>query len=170
MKAGYNMAKKVDNFETISTSIKMKDVYFSFNGRITRKTFWIEMFSLLFIIIMINILDVFCLVFIRDNNIKIDKLSVFIDCSIFLLQIIYAYVLLAISIKRCHDIGRSAWCVININILSVIIYGIASSNVFSHTVNMILNLIVCLLAICLFMYLGVVKGSDGINAYGKKPI
>lgn len=73
--------------------------FFSFNGRIHNSEYFISLFIFLFEVIMMqNMFSGF------NANISSIKLIIY-----GLINIVFLWLLIAQSAKRCHDLGKSGW-------------------------------------------------------------
>lgn len=77
---------------------------FSFNGRSSRSTFWL---CFIFITPLLQILN-----FSMDITTKYDNESVVLGLILLLLLFSFLWIQLAVSSRRCHDLGLSAWFVL----------------------------------------------------------
>ncbi len=103
-----------------------KFLYLDFNGRINRKPFWIGMVILFLANLIISAI-----------------------LGGFLLQLVFwiviAYPSIAVSAKRCHDRGKSAWwCLLFLIPLVGVVWAIID--------------------------LGILEGDSGDNRYGSSPL
>ena len=118
-------------------TLSISQLLFSFQGRITRATYWLKYFlPYIGIYVLTIILDVVLGSF--DNKSGIGVMS-----GIF--SLIALYPSLAVSVKRCHDRNRSGWF-------------------------LLIGLIPIIGAIWLFIELGCLRGTEGINKYGRDPL
>lgn len=115
-------------------------VWFSFQGRIGRSTYWLFYFlPMLVLVIVANILDpVLGTLHMTDSGIPIGIIG-----SVFGLFSIWP--LLAAGAKRCHDRDRSGWFQL---IYLIPIFG----------------------GLFMFIYLGFLKGTNGANRFGPDPL
>jgi uncharacterized membrane protein YhaH (DUF805 family) len=79
----------------------ISQLLFSFQGRITRSTYWLK--YILPVVVICIILNICSLILIKDGT----NTGIITLFSLLMLAIIYPS--LAISAKRCHDRGRSGW-------------------------------------------------------------
>ncbi len=115
-------------------------VWFSFQGRIGRSTYWLFYFLPMFVLMIVaNVLDpVLGTVHMTQSGVPIGIIG-----SVFGLFSIWP--LLAAGAKRCHDRGRSGWFQL---IYLIPLFG----------------------GLFMFIYLGFLKGTDGPNRFGPDPL
>lgn len=104
--------------------------FFSFNGRIGRATYWGASLILLSI-------EMFCIAIL--SNLPDQNLSFFL---LFVLAVFVIWSLLALTVKRWHDLNKSAWW--------------------------LLTMLIPLWSFISALELAFIKGDDGSNTYGNK--
>lgn len=161
----------------------MKDLFFKFDGRISRKTFW---FGTL-IIFAVAFITSLVLVFVIMASLGLDEVerldregSPFMNLVIFLL---FAVPSAALLTKRYHDRGGSAQLVIlyfGLVILSLIasslgIVGVTPEGEVTSTwglalFGLILPIGGMILGLYFLVVCGFLKGIEGPNQYGPDPL
>jgi uncharacterized membrane protein YhaH (DUF805 family) len=112
--------------------MSLNKILFSFNGRIGRKTFWLFVVPVVLVSLAVNYLSLWLL-----------KNEFFWPASILLIAwlVSLCWVMLAIQVKRWHDLDRSGWMVL-------------------------INAIPYLGILAALGFLGFFKGSVGNNRFG----
>ena len=167
-----------------------KWLFFSFEGRIPRKLFWMGMivmivFSVLVAFAVSSIMGVnlFALALMGD---KIDAMSAlssrmgWVSLVVYLIMCWPAY---ALCVKRCHDRGTSGIVVvlsIGLGILNNLLQAfglnydvVEIGNVEALTPNaasIALGTVIGLVSLYLLVVLGFLKGNKGDNKYGPDPL
>jgi uncharacterized membrane protein YhaH (DUF805 family) len=115
-------------------------VWFSFQGRINRSTYWLFYFiPSLVLIVVSSILDpVLGTIHMTQSGFPIGLIN-----SAVSLVLIWPW--LAVGAKRCHDRDRSGWFQL---IYLIPLFG----------------------ALFMFIYIGFLKGTDGPNRFGPDPL
>ncbi len=115
-------------------------VWFSFQGRIGRSTYWLFYFLPVFVLMIVaNVLDpVLGTIHVTESGIPLGIIG-----SLFGLFSLWP--LFAAGAKRCHDRGRSGWF-------------------------QLIYLIPFFGGLFMFIYLGFLKGTDGPNRFGPDPL
>lgn len=107
----------------------------SFQGRAKRKEYWLVTLGITLLMFPVMIVQV-----IAEENPEFALLGV---CLYVVCWIPVAYVSVALSVRRLHDLGRNGWLVL-LNFLPI------------------LNVVLCI-------YLGFFKGQEQDNPYGPNP-
>ena len=94
------------NLNKGAVEMSLADIYFSFNGRINRQTYWLK-FNL-------PVFTFFILVGVASAFMNFDIDSVVLVC-----QLLMIWPSLAVSVKRWHDRNKSGWYVC-INFIPII--------------------------------------------------
>ena len=110
----------------------LKQLYFSFDGRISRSTFWLKYLLPLLVITIIA--------FIITNPTSEDDMNAMIG----FLTLLTIYPTIVMSVKRAHDRDRPWWFIL-INLIPLL--------------NIWISIELCFL-----------KGTTGINRYGRDPL
>jgi uncharacterized membrane protein YhaH (DUF805 family) len=131
----------------------------SFNGRISRKPFWIA-----FGIVGIANLLVYYLAEAIDG----DRLSAIFDLA-------FTYPQFAIAAKRGHDRNLPPWLVGVVFALSVVldllvVLDLAGSKDEPNAVAVVLSVSMLVLGLALLIELGFRRGTPGLNRYGPDPL
>ena len=109
----YNYQNTNDNLQSQDSSrqnsMTFSDLYFSFNGRISRSTYWLKYLLPYILLMMIFIL-------IEISNHKSPNDIRFHSLVLYLIIFIPS---LSMNVKRCHDRNKSGWFLF-INVLPVI--------------------------------------------------
>ncbi len=163
----------------------MKNLFFSFEGRLRRLPWWIAQIVLfvLYMLLLLALSPLFGLSFdIWWNEEPLPPRSALIDVIIFLLLLRPA---LAVDIKRIHDIGRSAWLLFPVYLGSLAITAMDSSGFdaldglsslsagkggFSILLPTSIYFLIVIYSVILFLYLGLVRGTRSENKYGPDPL
>ena len=93
----------VSNSSTDTTTMSRKDILFSFQGRIPRKTYWLSILGLM----LISILAM--LVLSGVGSMISQNAAIYLP---FLIYIPLIWSSLAIQVKRWHDRNKSGWWVL----------------------------------------------------------
>ena len=93
----------VANISTDTTTMSRKDILFSFQGRIPRKTYWLSILGLM----LISILAM--LVLSGVGSMISQNAAIYLP---FLIYIPLIWSSLAIQVKRWHDRNKSGWWVL----------------------------------------------------------
>jgi uncharacterized membrane protein YhaH (DUF805 family) len=131
----------------------------SFEGRISRKTFWIAM-------IVVSIAEIFGHIF--AEAIQGDRLSAIVDLA-------FTYPEFAIALKRAHDRNMSLWLLIAffgagavLDLLTVL--ELTGSEEEPSAMSLAIALPFTVLGLALLIELGFRRGTPGPNQYGPDPL
>lgn len=151
----------------------LRYLYTSFEGRISRKPFWIA--SLLLVIAAI----VGSLVLVTPISVMSATLGALVGL---ILSLVLLYPAVALGVKRLHDRGKSGRLMAVFVAPGLIVQAgdllgitgryqlIAGQSIYMpNTLGWLLNLIVFVVGIWAFVTLGFLKGTSGRNAYGPDP-
>ncbi len=140
----------------------MKQLLFSFRGRLNRKRYWMTVIVTMAVIILLLLL---ALVMMREQRFEFAALTVVI---LLLLYIPLIWVGLAIGAKRLHDRDKSAWWLLVFYVLP----GILSSlgNQMDDLGFLILHVVSFAITVWAFVELGCLRGTLGPNQYGPDPL
>ena len=83
------------------------EILFSFEGRIRRGTWWLYGIGVNFVLIMIMLVIQFICLSAFDGD--QDKAAPILMLLLLPLQIVGAWISLALNAKRWHDVGKSGW-------------------------------------------------------------
>ena len=142
--------------------MSMKQLLFSFRGRLNRKRYWMTVIVTMAVIILLLLL---ALVMMREQRFEFAALTVVI---LLLLYIPLIWIGLAIGAKRLHDRDRSAWWLLVFYVLP----GILSSlgNQMDDLGFLILHVVSFAITVWAFVELGCLRGTLGANQYGPDPL
>jgi uncharacterized membrane protein YhaH (DUF805 family) len=130
---------------------------FSFEGRITRATYW------LFVLISLIAMAVaFALLFALGFSV-----AGFIVAGIIYLVLLYCG--LAVGAKRLHDRNKSGWWLLVFYLLPNVLSGIGAASQ-SPGLNAITGLVSFGILIWAIIELGCLRGTIGPNQYGPDPL
>ena len=115
----------------------LKQVLFSFNGRINRSTYWGYTLALAFLLIIALI----CVGFFFDAILDVGDSDLLVGIFVVPAVILVYYISLAIHAKRFHDTNRSGW-------------------------NYLWSFIPIFGGFYILVVCGCLKGTDGENNYG----
>ena len=140
----------------------MKQLLFSFRGRLNRKRYWMTVIVTMAVIILLLLL---ALVMMREQRFEFAALTVVI---LLLLYIPLIWIGLAIGAKRLHDRDKSAWWLLVFYVLP----GILSSlgNQMDDLGLLILHVVSFAITVWAFVELGCLRGTLGPNQYGPDPL
>ena len=123
-------------------------ILFSFHGRIPRSTFWAATLGTFF---SYGILAAILALTLSEHRIGgIGGPEVLI-----ILVITMCWIGFAIQVKRWHDMGYSGWMIL-LSIVATLIYNVTAFG--------------GILTACIFLWLGLAKGTVGANKYGPDPL
>jgi len=142
--------------------MSMKQLLFSFRGRLNRKRYWMTVIVTMAVIILLLLL---ALVMMREQRFEFAALTVVI---LLLLYIPLIWIGLAIGAKRLHDRDKSAWWLLVFYVLP----GILSSlgNQMDDLGFLILHVVSFAITVWAFVELGCLRGALGPNQYGPDPL
>ncbi|TMJ42644.1 MAG: DUF805 domain-containing protein [Alphaproteobacteria bacterium] len=142
--------------------MSMKQLLFSFRGRLNRKRYWMTVIVTMAVIILLLLL---ALVMMREQRFEFAALTVVI---LLLLYIPLIWIGLAIGAKRLHDRDKSAWWLLVFYVLP----GILSSlgNQMDDLGFLILHVVSFAITVWAFVELGCLRGTLGPNQYGPDPL
>jgi uncharacterized membrane protein YhaH (DUF805 family) len=131
---------RIESPAGIATPLTWKQILFSFQGRIPRRTYWIVALIQIPIGIVYGIIAGLVVGFLRGPEINREQMRLLLIP----LYVFSVWVGLAVSVKRCHDRDKSGWFVL-------------------------IGLIPFIGAIWLLIELGFLRGTLGPNEYGDDP-
>ena len=142
--------------------MSMKQLLFSFRGRLNRKRYWMTVIVTMAVIILLLLL---ALVMMREQRFEFAALTVVI---LLLLYIPLIWIGLAIGAKRLHDRDKSPWWLLVFYVLP----GILSSlgNQMDDLGFLILHVVSFAITVWAFVELGCLRGTLGPNQYGPDPL
>jgi len=141
-------------------------LFMSFEGRISRKPFWLGLLSLL-ILGLIILLGSLYVAGERDYPV--------IRFNILVIEVALLYPLLAVGVKRLHDRGRPGYTAL-VFILPWLLHqvtnlvGITGDPTAINAIDIAFILINFVLFVWFVVDLGVLRGTRGPNAYGPDPL
>ena len=145
--------------------MNLGSIYTSFEGRISRRPFWIA--TVLLVVIAVAILMA-SLIIVGERDYAAIRLNSFIMTLAFL------YPLLAVWVKRLHDRGRPGYMVVVFlvpwllhQILNLV--GITGDPTAINSLDVLFFGINFVIGIWFFIDLGLLRGTRGTNAYGPDP-
>jgi len=131
----------------------------SFDGRISRKSFWIAM-------AVLTVAEIFG--HILAEEIQGDRLSAIVDLA-------YTYPEFAVAVKRAHDRNMSLWLLIVffgagalLDLLTVL--ELTGTDDQPSMLSLLIALPFTVLGLALLVELGFRKGTPGPNQYGPDPL
>ena len=137
-----------------------KTSWWSFDGRATRKEYWITFLKVLGVTVCVCVLSAILAVFIKAGD----------DAKLLLfgriVGVISSLSLMPVSVRRLHDLGYSA-IILVVDVSSHILLSFSGKNEFLWT---LLFSISTALDLILFVHLGFVRGTKGPNKYGPDPL
>lgn len=132
----------------------LADILFSFEGRVPRSIFWFHLIGSLVVSFFIYML---VLGNIRDSieeDVSILTAVFFYYYWLIPFDLVLLWTSIAIMIKRLHDLNKSGWYVL------VFYVGIFIP---------LINIIIAIMGLIGFIYLGFIRGTVGQNQYGNDP-
>ena len=146
----------------------------TFEGRISRKSFWFGMFAIIIISIVAGL---FVFTLILSSGFLGRLLSL-------ILSLVLLYPMTAITIKRLHDRGKAAmpWVAIFFvpgiifNILSLFQIGFTTMEIAENEIQIpgtgayVMMLIMMVIGLWMLIDLGFLRGTNGDNQYGVDPL
>lgn len=174
-----------------------KFLFGSFDGRISRKTFWIGTVILAIALVAVSFLVLPTLGLGMMNPALSDAAGgdasavgqQFLDAASragwanLVVVLIFAYPIMAVMLKRRHDRNNPGWDVyvyIGLLVLLSVLQGLGLCFTISEVngvpmpaptlIGIIVPAIVTLLALYLLVVMGFLKGDTGTNAYGPDPL
>lgn len=133
--------------------MSLKDIYFSFDGRINRRTYWLK-----YVLVTIGIGAI--LGFITAT---LPTLGLVL---ILLAVIPFIWASIAVSVKRLHDINLSGWWYLITVIPSILEVIIENAIGEESTAYIVILSISSLCGLALFIMNGFIAGTRGSNKYG----
>lgn len=158
----------------MQNTMNLRDLYTTFDGRISRKPFWLGAIGLFIIGIIISVIVTLPLT--AMNRTLGSSASL-------LISLIFLYPASALGIKRLHDRGKSGHLMV-VFVVPGIIYqtidllGLATQQVTLNgqttpaptMIGSVLGLLSLVVAIWALITLGIRKGDVGSNGYGPDPL
>src|SRR6266566_2393644 len=142
--------------------MSMKQLLFSFRGRLNRKRYWMTVIVTMAVIILLLLL---ALVMMREQRFEFAALTVVI---LLLLYIPLIWIGLAIGAKRLHDRDKSAWWLLVFYAAPGILS--TAGNRMEEVGFIILHIISFGISVWAFVELGCLRGTVGPNRYGPDPL
>src|SRR5439155_6027347 len=143
--------------------MSMKQLLFSFRGRLNRKRYWMTVIVTMAVIILLLLL---ALVMMREQRFEFAALTVVI---LLLLYIPLIWIGLAIGAKRLHDRDKSAWWLLVFYVLPGILSSLGNQ-MDDLGCFLILHVVSFAITVWAFVELGCLRGTLGPNQYGPDPL
>ena len=118
----------------------LKQVLFSFKGRINRATYWVYTLTLT----LLTIIAIMCMAILSDAVLDVEDSDLLVGVLVIPTVILIYYISLALHTKRFHDTNRSGW-------------------------NYLWSLIPCFGGFYILVVCGCIKGTGTENKYGSLP-
>ena len=153
---------------------------FRFSGRASRKTFWL---TLLLLIAISFAMSIVLGVFAGVGAEVLGGAEPSVTAALFggglvgiVMIVVYVAIFvisLAISVRRLHDLDRSAWFLVGYYLITIVLSAVAYATMTSGPGDSILSavagIIQFVLAIAFLIYLGFIRGTEGPNRFGPDP-
>jgi uncharacterized membrane protein YhaH (DUF805 family) len=141
-------------------------LFMSFEGRISRKTFWLGLI-LLFAVGTVVLLGSLYAAGERDYPV--------IRFNIFVITVALLYPTVAVGVKRLHDRGRPGYTVLVFLVPWILhqitnLLGITGDPTAINAIDMAFILINLVLFVWFVVDLGILRGTVGPNEYGPDPV
>ena len=148
----------------VDSQINWKWLFFSFKGRINRRAFWVSIILSWIVTGVVSYLIYLSLPIILPENVD-RTLRMAFGTILLLLPLIFAYTQIAVTTKRLHDTGRSAWLLCWLTVTNLIHFG-KLGGIFQSSIFDIINVAIILyfIVVC-----GFLKGNPDQNKYGEPP-
>lgn len=143
-----------------------KYLFLSFEGRITRKPYWIGILILLAVMVVASGIIFGALPSIAAGSQATTVISVIAFFGI-IIPVFYAS--LALAAKRLHDREKSAWWLVLFYLVPAVLDGAAQA-LSNATAILVLTLIGAAISIWALIELGFLKGTQGPNRFGPDPL
>ena len=100
-------AENTENKAKNEDDISLNHSIFNFKGRVGRVPYWLVVFSIYVIGLFFFVLEETM----RSIDVQVENsvLSTMEPIMFMVLLVLYFYVVLAVGVKRCHDLGHSGW-------------------------------------------------------------
>jgi len=144
-------------------------LYTSFEGRISRKPYWIGLIVLVIIMMVI----IFGASFLLIGSIVEPTFQT--RLVTFVLQLLFLYPSTALMVKRLHDRNRPSYWAAFILVPMVLksltdLMGMTGDPLNQNALDYLLNIIIFVVSIWFFVELGCLRGTVGPNQYGPDPL
>jgi len=141
------------------------NLYTSFEGRISRKPFWIGFIPLVAVMIGILFLSLYA---VGEQDLWVFRLNKFI------VMLIFMYPLMALGVKRLHDRGRPGYVVIFFFVPWLLhqitnLVGLTGDATSLNSLDLIFISLNMLISIWFFVDLGLLRGQRTTTQYGPDP-
>lgn len=149
---------------------ELTQLLFSFKGRINRKKYFLFAISVIFICLAIDAL-------ISPSFEKIDEDLTFVGAFGFFvylsLHIIFTYIVIAVDVKRLHDLNKSGWfCLfgaIPSAILTILDMAVNAPDALPNRLQALSwgSFVIALIYLIILLF---TKGTEGENQFGQDPL
>lgn len=147
-----------------------KRLFFSFRGRINRKTFWICLIAVwilpaIYMILMANPITLPQSYPHSPEDEFIFNVLVILVLVVMLMTLTSVYAQMAVTAKRLHDTGRSAWLLCWLFVINFIHF----AKLGGHFRGSVFDLIIIAIAAYFIVVCGFFRGHPEANKYGDLP-
>jgi uncharacterized membrane protein YhaH (DUF805 family) len=150
--------------------VRKRHILFGFTGRLGRRDFWALSVCALIGAIFINTLAVFAVALPLGQEYEQVDANPRMEPVHLAVLVLGIWAFAAISAKRMHDRGHSAWWVMAFSpLLLVILLPLLGPNPALESTFGIILLLCCPFALWLIVQLGFLKGTPGPNRFGPDP-
>lgn len=158
----------------------MMQNFFSFQGRLNRKPYWLRALLLVFLFAVAVVVLAFA-----GASLGLGQSAIFLLIPLYLLILI---VVLSLAVRRLHDRNKSGWWLMVFYVLPMILGGVAAYMSFPadlsslgdpnavppaislNPISIVLQLASFGLSIWGLIEMGFLKGTTGDNQYGPDPL
>ena len=141
-----------------------RKLFFSIEGRLNRKPYWLAALALIAVVLAIGLGGALVAAAMSGEA---ARWSVLVAVAIAVLVTLWPG--LAISVKRLHDRGKSAWWLLVFYLLPGILDGIQRL-LPGEDIGAVFSLAAAAISIWALLELGFLKGTQGANRYGPDPL
>jgi formylglycine-generating enzyme required for sulfatase activity/uncharacterized membrane protein YhaH (DUF805 family) len=171
--ANHSLAIEIQSPKNYSISIK--EILFSFSGRIGQKTYWISILVLSIVLMIIDNLSVPFMAIYFDGKTYSSSFTPIVAWIGILIWLLFVSVLVfsyfAVSVKRWHDINKS-WLWLLFSFIPGVLVWMMLPLLFARWPSFITNIPVIgerwafITSIPILGFVGFLKGSEGSNKFG----